>query len=74
MPVSAPETVLEIDGSHKLIRLDGMYYDKAEVVDASAYSTTYVSARRVRVLDSEGNAPTTDDTARATWRAMRKDC
>jgi hypothetical protein len=50
-----------------------MYYDKTEVVDASAYSTTYVSARRVRVLDEQGNAPTTDDSARATWRAMRKE-
>lgn len=72
--MSAPETVLEIDGEHKLIRLDGKYYNKTTVVDASAYSTTYVSARRVRVVGEDGCAPTTDEGARAVWRAMRKDC
>ena len=73
MPVSAPETVVEIDGEHKLVRLDGKYYDKTAVVDASAYGTTYVSARRVRVVGEDGATPTTDDGARAAWRAMKKE-
>jgi hypothetical protein len=71
--VSAPEAVLEIDGRHSLVRLDGNYYDRVDVMDTSAFESTYVSHVRTRVVGEDGCAPTTDEGARAVWRALRKE-
>lgn len=61
---------LDHEGEHSLIKRGERYYDCISVDDTPLYGSVSVVARRREVIDSDGERPRNDESARIAWLLM----